>query len=317
MTQSKIDASLNELQATHYRCVHCAAPTHQLYKTYKNTKIITLQACKICKKDVDPYIEYDPTIKLLDVMLLNQKVFIHLFYNTRNLQISSKLIRLFITSIIIKTVSEICVFELNQTGSPLNLNLYQNFWSPSVQKFYQNCQNFLVLENYVNLGQTCYTSKNFNLATFDIFSNLTNIEIFNDQGYLTSQAMSEVVNQNLQNLLYTNFLKNLLQAIFFIVTSSILLNFDVKTFPRIAITCYFTQMLKILVPIYVYFQVQWIYVVILDVFTIILVTRFYLSVCLIDETDEYEVRQVSWTKFRVKSIVLLAAGLSYFVDFCR
>ena len=90
------------------KCTTCSHPTPQLYKKYPKTNIITLQTCQKCHKDVDPYIEYSVIIKLLDVLLLQNGVFVHFFYNTDVVRrINGRSVRLLLISLIVKTFCEL------------------------------------------------------------------------------------------------------------------------------------------------------------------------------------------------------------------
>ncbi|KAK1923635.1 Arv1-like family-domain-containing protein [Papiliotrema laurentii] len=62
-------------------CVHCAYPAKHLYTTYKTKSNIRLGVCPRCDRFLDPLIEHDPLILLLDLILLKPRVFLHLLFN--------------------------------------------------------------------------------------------------------------------------------------------------------------------------------------------------------------------------------------------
>lgn len=80
-------------------CVHCAYPAQHLYTTYKTKSNIRLAVCVSqhrcvsvygrirshpqprCDRFLDPLIEHDPLILLLDLVLLKPRVFLHLLFN--------------------------------------------------------------------------------------------------------------------------------------------------------------------------------------------------------------------------------------------
>lgn len=76
-------------------CVHCAYPADHLYTTYRTKSNIRLDVCvrreqlpkchadsqPQCDQFLDPLIEHDPLILLLDLILLKPRVFLHLLFN--------------------------------------------------------------------------------------------------------------------------------------------------------------------------------------------------------------------------------------------
>ncbi|XP_028173732.1 protein ARV1 isoform X1 [Ostrinia furnacalis] len=64
-----------------YRCVNCGAPAAALFKSY-GPSVLKLTKCEICKGIVDKYIEYDPVIVMIDIVLMSREAQRHVLYNT-------------------------------------------------------------------------------------------------------------------------------------------------------------------------------------------------------------------------------------------
>ncbi|CAH2063927.1 unnamed protein product, partial [Iphiclides podalirius] len=64
-----------------YRCVNCGKPCSALYRTYGKS-VLKLTKCAICKGIVDKYIEYDPVIVMIDLVLVSKEAQRHILYNT-------------------------------------------------------------------------------------------------------------------------------------------------------------------------------------------------------------------------------------------
>ncbi|KAE8736588.1 hypothetical protein FOCC_FOCC017957 [Frankliniella occidentalis] len=63
------------------RCVHCGGLVPQLYRRYSAT-VLKMVSCARCGQVADKYIEYDPVLVLLDLVLLNRQAIRHILYNT-------------------------------------------------------------------------------------------------------------------------------------------------------------------------------------------------------------------------------------------
>lgn len=66
-----------------YLCVYCLTPSKSLYKQFSNNKNIKLQTCTECKQDLDPYIEREVLLVLMDMMLLRSASYIHFIFNRK------------------------------------------------------------------------------------------------------------------------------------------------------------------------------------------------------------------------------------------
>ncbi|XP_041972861.1 protein ARV1 isoform X2 [Aricia agestis] len=64
-----------------YKCVNCGVAATALYKTY-GPSVLKLTKCETCKGTVDKYIEYDPVIITIDLILISKEAQRHIIYNT-------------------------------------------------------------------------------------------------------------------------------------------------------------------------------------------------------------------------------------------
>ncbi|XP_063380178.1 protein ARV1 [Cydia fagiglandana] len=64
-----------------YKCVNCGEASAALYKTY-GPSVLKLTKCDKCNGIVDKYIEYDPVIVMIDLVLVSKEAQRHVLYNT-------------------------------------------------------------------------------------------------------------------------------------------------------------------------------------------------------------------------------------------
>ncbi len=64
-----------------YTCITCLCPSPLLYKQYSSAKNIKLETCSKCSHDVDPYIERELLLVLMDMILLRRTAYRHFFFN--------------------------------------------------------------------------------------------------------------------------------------------------------------------------------------------------------------------------------------------
>ncbi|XP_043471489.1 protein ARV1 [Leptopilina heterotoma] len=64
-----------------YTCTNCGAEVAELYRRY-SPSVLKVLKCSTCGCLADKYIEYDPVIVLLDLILLQKSAYRHLFYNS-------------------------------------------------------------------------------------------------------------------------------------------------------------------------------------------------------------------------------------------
>ena len=270
------------------KCLHCCQPCSRLYKHYPSTNILTLEPCKKCSKDVDYYIEYSPSIKFIDLLLLQENLFIHLFYNQNYVRNYKKqTFRFVIISLIVNCLSDI-------------------------------------LGAGVMDGQKFNGSEQFELI--NNFSNLTNDQIFsksiqNPKISIINQPIILLLSEKLFSEMTILFVKNLLELIIFIFFASIFNNFDYNKLPKIILNCYSINIFKILVIIYVDFYLRWIYNFIIQLFFVMLVSRFYYAIdfritCISEEKtkdDDDDEKIFRPNRVLMKFKMLLAAGLAFYL----
>jgi hypothetical protein len=76
MTQS--DSSSNQ----DYYCVHCATPCDSLYRQYETSvSNIKLTRCNLCLSNVDPYVEREWLLVILDCLLLRTEAYRHVLWH--------------------------------------------------------------------------------------------------------------------------------------------------------------------------------------------------------------------------------------------
>jgi hypothetical protein len=62
-------------------CTNCRRPTDTLYRVFSNPGSIQLTTCASCGRDVDPYIEREWLLVLMDCVLHRPEAFLHVLYN--------------------------------------------------------------------------------------------------------------------------------------------------------------------------------------------------------------------------------------------
>ncbi|PSN37707.1 hypothetical protein C0J52_16916 [Blattella germanica] len=64
-----------------FTCVNCGNQVQELFKKYSPT-VLKLMHCEKCNQVADKYIEYDPVIVMIDLVLLNERAYRHILYNS-------------------------------------------------------------------------------------------------------------------------------------------------------------------------------------------------------------------------------------------
>jgi hypothetical protein len=62
-------------------CTHCAESVPYLYTLYHSVNNVRLEQCPSCRAPADPYVEHDPLVIALDLILLKRGVYRHLLFN--------------------------------------------------------------------------------------------------------------------------------------------------------------------------------------------------------------------------------------------
>ncbi|XP_043273702.1 protein ARV1 [Venturia canescens] len=64
-----------------YTCINCGVEVEELYRRY-SPSVLKVLKCTKCGSLADKYIEYDPVIVLVDLVLLEKPAYRHLLYNS-------------------------------------------------------------------------------------------------------------------------------------------------------------------------------------------------------------------------------------------
>lgn len=64
-----------------YHCTNCGAELEELYRRYC-PRVLKLLKCNKCGLLADKYIEYDPAVILVDLLLIEKRAYAHLLYNS-------------------------------------------------------------------------------------------------------------------------------------------------------------------------------------------------------------------------------------------
>lgn len=62
-------------------CTNCAETVAYLYTLYHSVNNVRLEQCPSCRAPADPYVEHDPLVIALDLILLKRGVYRHLLFN--------------------------------------------------------------------------------------------------------------------------------------------------------------------------------------------------------------------------------------------
>jgi len=82
MKSNAIELTTADMSNTfRYACITCLQPNQALYKQYSTAKNIKLQTCPVCCRDVDPYIERELLLVIMDMLLMRDCAYRHLFFN--------------------------------------------------------------------------------------------------------------------------------------------------------------------------------------------------------------------------------------------
>ncbi|XP_063991584.1 protein ARV1 [Diachasmimorpha longicaudata] len=65
-----------------YTCINCGVEVEELYRRY-SPSVLKVLKCTNCGSLADKYIEYDPAIVLVDLVLLEKPAYRHLLYNSK------------------------------------------------------------------------------------------------------------------------------------------------------------------------------------------------------------------------------------------
>ncbi|XP_039745737.1 protein ARV1 isoform X2 [Pararge aegeria] len=134
-----------------YICVNCGVAAAALYRNY-GPSVLKLTKCDSCKGIVDKYIEYDPVIVAIDLVLMSREAQRHIIYNTEFKSYWKLLIMLMLleTFAVWKNetlfniaINTMCDIKNNSTinsthiSLPINLSIPQN-WKIACQGWAQS-----------------------------------------------------------------------------------------------------------------------------------------------------------------------------------
>jgi len=77
------DDNHNDVQQHKYVCIHCGYPTTSLYRLLVGNHIKLIE-CKNCHQDVDPYIEREILLVIIDLILLRSSAYKHITFNRQH-----------------------------------------------------------------------------------------------------------------------------------------------------------------------------------------------------------------------------------------
>ncbi|XP_076235552.1 ACAT-related protein required for viability 1 [Calliopsis andreniformis] len=115
-----------------YHCVNCGVEVEELYTRYC-PNVLKLLKCDKCDHLADKYIEYDPVIILVDLILLEKRSYRHLLYNC-DLKSWWKLV---IIIWLVESFRDLSLCKSNETDTD-NLRTFQHY-------FNGQCNLYLIL----------------------------------------------------------------------------------------------------------------------------------------------------------------------------
>jgi len=81
-SESQEKTPLDKAESPSYICVYCETPCSSLYRQYtSSSSSIKLTACQKCGNDVDPYIEREWLLVVLDCILLRMPAYRHVLFH--------------------------------------------------------------------------------------------------------------------------------------------------------------------------------------------------------------------------------------------
>lgn len=157
-----------------YKCVNCGEPAFALYKIY-SPAVLKLTKCEMCKKIVDKYIEYDPVIVMIDLVLISKEALRHVLYNIEFKSFWKLLIILMMLetygewrndSLFNIVVTTLCGFE---NGNPINMSVSLSSSVPDAWK--SNCWAWKQVEKEDDSDLFIW-EKDFYIQFLSLFSGL-------------------------------------------------------------------------------------------------------------------------------------------------
>ncbi|XP_038213229.1 protein ARV1 [Zerene cesonia] len=130
-----------------YKCVNCGEGAGALFRTY-GPSVIKLTKCETCNGIVDKYIEYDPVIVMIDLVLISKEAQRHIIFNTDFKAYWKLLIILMMLetygvwrndSLFNIMVNSVCDIQSNSTINSTHIKLPINMTLKNVEPFKSDC----------------------------------------------------------------------------------------------------------------------------------------------------------------------------------
>ncbi|KAK9884408.1 hypothetical protein WA026_007254 [Henosepilachna vigintioctopunctata] len=72
---------VESVETSSYICINCGSNVESLFRKYSST-VLKLTKCGRCHRTADKYVEYDVIILIIDLILLQQRAYRHILYNS-------------------------------------------------------------------------------------------------------------------------------------------------------------------------------------------------------------------------------------------
>ncbi|XP_045488165.1 protein ARV1 isoform X2 [Pieris rapae] len=138
-----------------FKCVNCSENVGALYRNY-GPSVLKLSKCEHCKGIVDKYIEYDPVIVMIDLVLISKEAQRHIIFNTD----FKAYWKLFIILIMLETygiwrndslfnivVNSVCNIQNNSTTNTTFIKLPQQLLLDNLESYKMDCMDWAREEN--------------------------------------------------------------------------------------------------------------------------------------------------------------------------
>ncbi|XP_044756611.1 protein ARV 2 isoform X2 [Coccinella septempunctata] len=125
------------LQHSSYICINCGSKVENLFRKYSPT-VLKLTNCEKCHRVADKYVEYDVIIIIIDLILLQQRAYRHILFNSnyKNLWKLSVIILLIDTYIDWSSYNKYYGFKkIQYDGDYDNFDFYKIGIKNSIQKW--------------------------------------------------------------------------------------------------------------------------------------------------------------------------------------
>ncbi|CAH4036634.1 unnamed protein product [Pieris brassicae] len=138
------------IQNKQFKCVNCSENVGALYRNY-GPSVLKLSKCEHCKGIVDKYIEYDPVIVMIDLVLISKEAQRHIIFNTD----FKAYWKLFIILMMLETygiwrndslfnivVNSLCNIQNNSTTNTTFIKLPQQLLLNNLESYNMDCMDW-------------------------------------------------------------------------------------------------------------------------------------------------------------------------------